>query len=78
MNYVIPFPFQDVQLGEYKLDKGTEIRLITSIPHRDSSNYEDPYAFNPERWLKNQENEGKESKFFAPFGMGHKQVIIIK
>lgn len=65
----------DTKLGEHKIDKGTEIRLITSIPHRDSNNFKDPDCFNPDRWLKNSENGEKTDQLFIPFGMGHKMCL---
>lgn len=62
-------------MNGYNLEKGTEIRLINYLPHVSSDHYEDPRTFNPDRFLKNlddqideETNEKAGKPWFQPFG----------
>jgi cytochrome P450 len=58
---------KDCVIGNYPIRKGTTVMLSQWLKHRDPRIYENPDAFQPERWLR-----GREVPRFAyfPFGGG--------
>ena len=61
-------------MGDYEIEKGTEIILITYMSHLSSDNYEDPRTFNPNRFLKDSDiNKG--DSLFMSFGLGPKACL---
>lgn len=65
----------DTKLGEYPIEKGTEIRLMTYTPNTKSDYYMDPRAFIPERFLKGSNESKNEGNLFIPFGYGPKTCL---
>ena len=72
MPLINPNP-QDTKLGDYSIEKGTEIRLLTWARHVASDTWDDTWTFNPERFLKT--SEANQNNFYIPFGYGHKQCL---
>jgi cytochrome P450 len=60
---------EDVEIGGYRIEKGTGIWLSPYIVHHDARWYADPESFNPERWLKAKE-EQPARETYLPFGGG--------
>lgn len=63
---------KDVQLGKYKLEKGTEIRPLLYGANISENNFYDPDKFLPDRFLKGDDNEYNKSKnMLFSFGFGN-------
>lgn len=63
----------DTKLGDYPIDKGTEIRIMTYASHTASDIWNDAMTFNPDRFMKG--SEAYQNNLFAPFSYGHKQCL---
>jgi cytochrome P450 len=64
-------PVTDIRLGGYTIPRGSSIFLSPYITQRNPSNFDDPEAFVPERWLARTP-----AKFsYFPFGGGAKMCI---
>ncbi|MFF0445195.1 cytochrome P450 [Streptomyces sp. NPDC004609] len=67
---------EPVELGGYLVPPGTEIALSPYAIHRDGRVYENPDAFDPDRWLpERQKAAGLEREHFIPFGAGSHKCI---
>ncbi len=64
-------PLIDVELGGYRVPRGTSIFMSPFVTHRNPRYFADPDAFVPERWA--QETPPKFA--FFPFGGGSKMCI---
>ena len=61
----------DTVIGGVRVPEGTGVYLLTGHAATMQSNFVDPQAFRPERWLEaNRETDGHNGKAFAPFGGG--------
>jgi cytochrome P450 len=63
----------DTLIGDVRVPKGTGVYLLTGHAAAMRSNFVDPQAFRPERWLKSADQGGTgghNTKAFAPFGGG--------
>jgi cytochrome P450 len=60
---------EDVQIGNYLIEKGTSIILNFYTTHRDSRYWDEPLAFNPERFTAEKEKE-QHRYAYIPFGAG--------
>lgn len=62
----------DTIIGDVLVPKGTGVYLLTSHPATMQSNFADPQAFRPERWLEvvDPGAGGHNAKAFVPFGGG--------
>lgn len=65
-------PLEDVELGGYRIPKGTSVFVSPYVTHRNPRYFPDPDAFVPERWL----GPDAPPRFaFFPFGGGSKMCI---
>jgi cytochrome P450 len=65
---------EDVEIGPYKLPKGTYVFFSQYIVQRDPKYFPDPFAFQPERFTA--EAKAARPKFaYFPFGGGGRQCI---
>jgi cytochrome P450 len=60
---------EDCTIGGYQINKGEQVILPQWVVHRDPRWYEDPLAFQPERWLDGLEKSIPKFAYF-PFGGG--------
>lgn len=63
---------QDTKIGEFAIEKGTDIMLIPVLSHRSPDHYVDPEKFDPERFLdKSPNNPNKfDAGTYLPFSTG--------
>ncbi|KAJ1557381.1 hypothetical protein HK096_007595 [Nowakowskiella sp. JEL0078] len=68
---------QDTNLLGYLIPAGTNIQMQIYSTSRDSEIFENPYKFDPERWLGETRKEGSEKKSFStlPFGFGPRMCV---
>ncbi len=60
---------EDVQIGDYLIKKGTSVLLFWYATHRHAAHWENPLAFQPERFSK--ANESNINRYaYLPFGAG--------
>ncbi|MEM8953363.1 MAG: cytochrome P450, partial [Verrucomicrobiota bacterium] len=64
----------DLELGGYKIRKGTSLVLPQFLAHRDKRWWPEPLVFDPDRWLANQEKTRPRFAYF-PFGGGRRTCI---
>ncbi|MFB6123083.1 MAG: cytochrome P450 [Haloferacaceae archaeon] len=67
-------PQVDVELGGYRLPAGTTVMLSQWATHRDGRWYDDPDAFDPDRWAPERRRERPSFAYF-PFGGGPRSCI---
>lgn len=60
--------------NNYALPPGTVMSMGIRLMHNDPDVYEDPYRFNPERWLEPEKQKLLERNF-VPFGRGSRSCI---
>ena len=60
---------EDVTLRGYRIPKGTHFMTVLYAAHRDPNVWEDPYRFNPERFLDAEGKVCKDERLI-PFSMG--------
>ena len=69
---------KDTQLGEYKLEKGTVVHMITYLNHTCDDYFPDAEKFDPNRFLdksSSNKNEINRSEIYLPFSTGNRQCI---
>jgi cytochrome P450 len=59
----------DTTLGDLSLPKGTGVAVLPRPPALDQTNFVDPFAFRPERWLGDASGPHNVSTHL-PFGSG--------
>ena len=64
----------DVNLGDYRIQKGESVVMSQWIVHRDQSYYDRPNQFRPERWTPAFESQLPKYAYF-PFGGGPRVCI---
>ncbi|MFB6250507.1 MAG: cytochrome P450 [Halobellus sp.] len=67
-------PKVDVRLAGYRIPKGTAIMMPQWVVHRSDRWYDDPDAFDPDRWLPKRRAERPQFAYF-PFGGGPRHCI---
>lgn len=67
-------PQESVQLGGYRIPKGSIVMLPQYGVHRDPRWYDDPEAFDPDRWTRERARERPNYSYF-PFGGGPRHCI---
>jgi cytochrome P450 len=65
---------EDVELGGYRVSKGTTVVMNLWGLHRDARFYSDPNAFNPERWTPDF-TKNLPQFAYVPFGVGPRRCI---
>lgn len=65
---------EDLQLGGYKLPRGTIIISLLQAVHMDPANFEDPHEFRPARFI-DDEGRLKPSKALMPFSVGKRACL---
>jgi cytochrome P450 len=65
---------EDVQLGGYRLPKGTNVLLSQYVVQRDARWFQDPEAFRPERWTE-AFMKGLDLGAYFPFSAGERHCI---
>lgn len=65
---------EDVEIGGYQVGAGTSVFLSPWIVHHDARWYDDPEAFQPERWLK-EKSELPPREAYIAFGGGPRVCI---
>src|SRR5688572_2914814 len=60
---------EDVQIGDYLIEKGTSIVLNFYTTHRDERYWDEPLSFMPERFTSEKEKE-QHRYAYIPFGAG--------
>ncbi|MFC6724814.1 cytochrome P450 [Halobium palmae] len=63
-----------VRLGGYRVPKGSTVMLPQWVVHRSERWYDDPLAFDPDRWLPERRSERPQFSYF-PFGGGPRHCI---
>ncbi|EGG25212.1 cytochrome P450 family protein [Cavenderia fasciculata] len=67
---------EDVEIGGYTVTKGTQVMMNLHSTHHDKRFYEDPYVFDPNRWLFEDDNNRKANNMaFLPYGVGPRSCI---
>jgi cytochrome P450 len=56
----------DIVFEGYFIPKGTMVRVAIWAAHKDPNNFEDPFRFNPDRFMES----GSTKDIFAPLGLG--------
>ncbi len=60
---------EDVELGDYRVPKGTVVQVCMNVVQHSDAHFSDPEEFRPERWLTDDPKQ--RHKFsFIPFGGG--------
>jgi cytochrome P450 len=59
----------DTALGDYHISEGTTVIILPRLPALDQTNFVDPLAFRPQRWMEHQSG-AHEVSANAPFGSG--------
>ncbi|MBD2493173.1 cytochrome P450 [Nostoc sp. FACHB-280] len=59
----------DTQIGDYEIPQGTSIMISQWVMHRHPKYFENPEAFQPERWTQELEKQLPKGVYF-PFGDG--------
>jgi cytochrome P450/nitrite reductase/ring-hydroxylating ferredoxin subunit len=59
----------DTALGDYHISEGTTVIILPRLPAVDQTNFVDPLAFRPQRWMEHQSG-AHEVSANAPFGSG--------
>jgi cytochrome P450 len=67
-------PQVDVRLGGYRVPEGAAVMLPQWVVHRSPRWYDDPEAFDPDRWLPDRRAERPRFSYF-PFGGGPRHCI---
>ncbi len=65
---------QDVELGGHHIPAGTEVLYSIYAVHHDPKIYDNPEAFDPDRWLPERSKDRPRSAFM-PFGAGVRNCI---
>jgi cytochrome P450 len=65
---------QEVEIGGYRFPKGAQFVMSPWVIHRDARNFDDPEAFNPERWEGDLARRLPRFAYF-PFGGGPRVCI---
>jgi len=66
-------PTEDIQVGPWSFPRGSWISFSIPVVHFSPDNYEDPYAFKPERWEDNADR--KLPYTYVAFGTGRRVCI---
>lgn len=65
-------PVIDLELGGYRIPRGTQLLLLAYVTQRDVRFFDDPLAFRPERWA----NDWRPPKYsYYPFGGGPRYCV---
>ncbi|XP_033096242.1 cholesterol side-chain cleavage enzyme, mitochondrial-like [Anneissia japonica] len=67
---------EDMEIGGYKIPAGVSVILDTYSISRSSEYFEDPYSFNPQRWLSRVKGEKLNNFLMLPFGFGVRSCIV--
>ncbi|WP_435097817.1 cytochrome P450 [Halorubrum sp. N11] len=67
-------PKIDVKLGGYRIPEGSALMLSQWVVHRSSRWYDDPNAFDPDRWKPKRRSQRPRFAYF-PFGGGPRHCI---
>ncbi|USZ67806.1 cytochrome P450 [Halorussus salilacus] len=67
-------PTEDVRIGPYRIEAGTNLTLPAFKLHRDGRFYDAPDEFRPERWTADFEDDLPDYAYF-PFGGGPRHCI---
>ncbi|MFB6127790.1 MAG: cytochrome P450 [Halolamina sp.] len=67
-------PKGDVRLGGYRVPEGAGVMVPQWVIHRSERFYDDPLAFDPDRWQSERASERHRFSFF-PFGAGPRHCI---
>ncbi len=62
--YLVRRALSDLRFREKRIPRGWQVRICVRESHRDAARFEDPEAFNPDRFL-----EGPSAGSYVPFGM---------
>ena len=65
---------EDVEIGGYRIPKGSTVHMFPWIVHRDERWYPDPLRFDPDRW-KNDFAKTLPAFAYFPFGGGPRRCI---
>lgn len=67
---------EDIVLSGYNIPAGTVLIMHNQVACRQESNYPEPDAYRPERWLKERSEGGRAHPFtLLPFGYGPRMCI---
>ncbi|XP_066976818.1 cytochrome P450 2L1-like [Macrobrachium rosenbergii] len=66
---------EDVQIGEYRLPKGTGLFASARTCHRDPKYFERPEEFYPEHFLDEEGKVISKKEGFLPFSLGRRQCL---
>jgi cytochrome P450 len=65
---------KDIELGGYRVPKGSNIVISQWVMHRDARFFRDPEKFDPDRWSPERAQEVLKFAYF-PFGAGPRGCI---
>lgn len=68
---------QDTKLGEFEIEKGTEVAMILNIVHTLPEYYPEPKEFDPERFMDKSSNNPNKITLgsYLPFSIGRRACI---
>ncbi|KAH8700030.1 putative flavonoid 3-hydroxylase [Phaeosphaeriaceae sp. PMI808] len=68
-------PDSPLHYGEWMIPAGTPVSMSLRDVLLDESIFENPHEFRPERWLAENPNLARISKFYMPFGRGSRMCV---
>ena len=71
---IVREPTTDDEIGGYRVPEGTTVTMSQWVIHRDPRFYDNPLAFDPERWARTGRDDRRPFAYF-PFGGGPRRCV---
>ena len=66
---------EDMQFGEWVIPRGMIVGMSQPMIHFNGDIFPDPQRFDPERWLKGEEESKRLEKYLVSFSRGARECI---